>query len=99
MVTFLSAALTYLRAFLVSCHNLGLEVAALRQQVTVYKRKQPRPKLHRFDRLFWMALRRLWTNWADTLVLGRVEDWRGVPKVRPICLLPVSYGSASLSEP
>jgi hypothetical protein len=73
MVTFLSAALTYLRAFLVSCHNLGLEVAALRQQVTVYKRKQPRPKLHRFDRLFWMALRRLWTNWADTLVLVKPD--------------------------
>jgi hypothetical protein len=31
-------------------------------------------------------------------MLGRVEDWRGVPKVRPICLLPVSYGSASLAE-
>jgi hypothetical protein len=73
MVTFLSAALTYLRAFLVSRHNLGLEVAALRQQVTVYKRKQPRPKLHRFDRLFWMALRRLWTNWADALVLVKPD--------------------------
>ena len=32
-------------------------------------------------------------------MLGRVEDWRGVPKVWPICLLPVSSGSASLAEP
>jgi transposase InsO family protein len=73
MVTFLSAALTYLRAFLIARHNLGLEVAALRQQVAVYKRKQSRPKLHRFDRLFWTALRRVWTNWADALVLVKPD--------------------------
>jgi hypothetical protein len=30
---------------------------------------------------------------------GRVEDWRGAPQARPICLLPVSVGSASLAEP
>ena len=73
MIAFLSATLTYLRAFLVSRHNLGLEAAALRQQLTVYKRKQPRPKLHRFDRLFWIALRRLWTDWADALVLVKPD--------------------------
>ncbi|MFZ1005961.1 MAG: hypothetical protein WAN65_03935 [Candidatus Sulfotelmatobacter sp.] len=33
------------------------------------------------------------------LLDGRVEDWRGVPKVKPICLLPVSSGSASLTRP
>jgi putative transposase len=78
MIMFVSATLTYLRAFLISCHNLGLEAVALRQQLTVYKRKQPRPKLHRFDRLFWIALRRLWTDWADALVLvkpGTVAYW------------------------
>jgi hypothetical protein len=32
-------------------------------------------------------------------LLGRVEDWRGVPKVRPSLLLPVSSGSASIAEP
>jgi len=30
---------------------------------------------------------------------GRVEDWRGVPKVWPSLLLPVSSGSASIAEP
>ena len=30
-------------------------------------------------------------------MLGRVEGWRAAPQVRPICLLPVSVGSASLS--
>ena len=31
--------------------------------------------------------------------VGRVEDWRGVPKVWPSLLLPVSSGSASLAKP
>jgi hypothetical protein len=31
------------------------------------------------------------------ILAGRVEDWRGVPKVKPSLLLPVSVGSASIS--
>jgi hypothetical protein len=30
---------------------------------------------------------------------GRVEDWRGIPKVGPSRLLPVSSGSASIAKP
>jgi hypothetical protein len=79
MVTFLSATLTYLRAFLVSRHILGLEAAALRQQLSVYKRKQARPKLRQFDRLFWIALRRLGTDWGNALILVKpdtVVSWQ-----------------------
>ncbi len=37
---------------------------------------------------------------VDTLQEGgRVEDWRGVPKVWPSLLLPVSSGSASIAPP
>jgi hypothetical protein len=36
---------------------------------------------------------------ARKVRIGRVEDWRGAPKVQPILLLPVSSGSASLTEP
>ena len=32
-------------------------------------------------------------------LVGRVEDWRGVPQVRPILVLPVSSESASLAKP
>jgi hypothetical protein len=38
-------------------------------------------------------------TWTDFNALGRVEDWRGVPKVWPSLLLPVSVGSASIAEP
>jgi len=34
---------------------LVLENLALRQQLSIYKRKQKRPRLTRWDRLFWIA--------------------------------------------
>jgi len=63
----------YLRAFLRTRHHLGLEILALRQQVAVLKRKHPRPRLNNLDRLFWLALRRLWSRWADALILVKPE--------------------------
>jgi putative transposase len=78
MVTLLSAILAYLRAFVVSRHTLALEAVALRQQLAVYKRKQPRAKLDRFDRLFWVVLRRLRKDWSEALILvkpGTVVCW------------------------
>jgi putative transposase len=69
MGTFLLAILTYVSAFVISRHRLALEAVALRQQLAVYKRKQPRPKLHRSDRLFWMVLRCVWKNWSEALIL------------------------------
>ena len=45
--------------FFRSRQDLVLEILALRQQVLVLKGKNPRPTLGRFDRLFWVALRRV----------------------------------------
>src|SRR6476659_1102097 len=59
----------YWRAFFVGRHRLGLEVAALRQQLVVFKRKQPRPRLCSLDRAFWMALRGLWPGWVKALTI------------------------------
>src|ERR1022692_4958875 len=59
--------------FLVSRHRLALEVLALRQQLAVCKRKQPRPKLQRLDRLFWITLCRLWTDWRKALLIVKPE--------------------------
>jgi putative transposase len=73
MVTFLLAMLAYVRAFLMPRHSLAMETAALRQQLGVYKRKQPRPKLNQFDRLFWVVVRRVWNNWSETLILVKPE--------------------------
>src|SRR5262249_31107877 len=47
----------------------ALEVLALRQQLAVFKRKCPRPKLNRQDRFFWTTLRGFWSRWADALII------------------------------
>ena len=62
-----------LRAFVVTRHRLGLEAAALRQQLAVFKQKRPRPRLRKSDRLFWILLRRLWSHWPEALILVKPE--------------------------
>src|SRR6266852_508821 len=73
MVTLAFALVAYVRAFFVSRHKLAVEADALRQQLAVFKRKQIRPKLHRLDRLFWIALRHLWSGWAEALIIVKPE--------------------------
>jgi transposase InsO family protein len=56
--------------FLIGGHRqLALENLALRQQLAVYKRLAPRPKLRPVDRLFWTALAMVWTGWRQALVI------------------------------
>jgi hypothetical protein len=51
----------------------ALEAVALRQQLALIKRKQPRPKVDRLDRLFWIVLRRLWEGWSEVLIIVKPE--------------------------
>ena len=53
--------------------ELVLENLALRQQLMAMKRANSRPRLQARDRLFWIALRRIWTNWRTAVVLVRPE--------------------------
>jgi putative transposase len=78
MFQFLVCVLHWFKVFVRSRHDLGLELAALRQQVGVLKRENPRPSLDRYDRLFWLALRRVWSRWADALLIvkpGTAARW------------------------
>ncbi len=54
-------------------NSLGLEIVALRQQVSVLKRKHPRPRMSPWDQLFWAFLRRVWSRWAEVLVVVKPE--------------------------
>jgi putative transposase len=59
---------------------LLLENLALRQQLAVYRRRHPRPKLAAFDKLFWVLARRFWSGWKRTLVIVSPETvvrWHG----------------------
>src|SRR5260370_20645680 len=48
--------------------SLLLENLALRQQLTVLKRRHPRPRLDLLDKLFWVAIRRFWSVWQQSLI-------------------------------
>ena len=50
-----------------------MEVVALRQQLAVYKRKEPHPKLRRSDRLFWVIVRQMWHSWSGALILVKPD--------------------------
>ena len=53
--------------------RLAAENLALRQQLVVYKRKQPRPPLRNRDRLFWALLSRMWPNWRTALLIVKPD--------------------------
>ena len=66
---------TYLliRAFLVSRLGLAAEILALRQQIAIYQHTVKRPKLRIRDRVFWVWLSRLWSNWRSALAIVQPE--------------------------
>ena len=63
--------------------ELALENLALRQQLAVWKARQPRPRLTESDRIFWVLLSRLWTELAAFVVGGPAADgdWLAPPGI------------------
>ncbi|HEY6388481.1 MAG TPA: integrase core domain-containing protein [Candidatus Acidoferrum sp.] len=45
----------------------------LRQQLVVLKRRRTRPALNLFDKLFWVAVSRLWSQWKQSLIVVTPE--------------------------
>ena len=77
------------------CSRLSLqsENAALRHQLSVYRRAQRRPAIASSDRLLWSLLARLWHGWRGALFFVRPRTviqwqrkrfrdyWRGLSRV------------------
>jgi putative transposase len=53
--------------------NLVLENLVLRQQLAVLKRRHPRPSLGLLDKLFWIVVRRFWSEWRQALIVVTLE--------------------------
>src|SRR6266550_4135193 len=82
-----------LRVFLTR-RMLLLENLALRQQLAALKRRDARPRLAVFDKLFWVAVRRFWSGWKQALIIVTPETvvrwhragfrlyWRLISRVR-----------------
>src|SRR6266851_1131163 len=80
MFEFLRMVLIYPLSLLRPQHELAMEILALRHQITVLKRRTPRPKLRPWDRCLWMILKRVWPNWRTPLMVFRPETvigWQG----------------------
>src|SRR5260370_29323727 len=69
MVTLLLRLLQLLPLLCGARRHVAVENLALRHQLAVYKKTVTRPKLRRSDRLFWVALSRVWAGWRQALVI------------------------------
>src|SRR5881409_3788380 len=73
MVRWLGILFGTLRSSVRTHRELALENLALRQQLAVWKAREPRPRLTRMDRIFWVLLSRVWTSCRHTLQVVRPE--------------------------
>ena len=69
----IKAVFQTIRSLFRSREDLALENLALRQQVAVLKRENPRPKTRWSDRAFWVGLRSFWSNWINALIIVKPE--------------------------
>ena len=68
MTPIVRALLAFAVSLVQSRVSLQVEIAALRHQLTVYKRSVRRPRVRPSDRLFWAWLARYWDRWREALV-------------------------------
>src|SRR5258708_34263933 len=73
MFRFIGLCLGTLVRLLRARRSLLLENLALRQQLAVLKRRHPRPRLDLLDKLFWVAVRRFWPGWQQSLIVVTPE--------------------------
>lgn len=69
MRTLLSFILAISRAALMSRRDLALENSALRQQLAAYQHRKTCPRLKPAERVFWVALSRIWGRWRSALMI------------------------------
>ena len=62
-----------LRSALRTRADLVIENLALRQQLANFQRTSGRPRLRKSDRAFWLVLSRIWSRWADALVVVKPD--------------------------
>jgi putative transposase len=69
MLNLIGVALRFLILMFGGHKQVALENAALRHQLAVFTREAKRPRLRDRDRLFWIALKRIWKDWRAALVI------------------------------
>lgn len=65
--------ISIVHTFMLDRADLTIENAALRQQLAILKDKHPRPSLEPADRVLWVALRKIWSHWANALIFVKPD--------------------------
>ena len=73
MLNAIVVSIRFILLILAGQKQVALENAALRQQLAVFKRNVPRPKLNNRDRLFWIGLYLIWQDWRSALMFVQPE--------------------------
>src|SRR6516225_11681462 len=74
MFTAFFSAVVSMRSWFQTHASLQVEILALRHQVAVLKRsRRGRLRLNSADRLLWVGLSRLWSQWRSALLIVRPE--------------------------
>src|SRR5919106_1452158 len=83
MITLMLRLLRLLPLLCGAHRDVALENLALRHQLAVYKKMVSRPRLRRSDRVFWVALSRVWAGWIKALVtrMAAANPLWGVPRI------------------
>src|SRR5919106_5882611 len=68
MPPFLLLVFRFLRLLLSGHQAVAIENTALRLQIAAFQRNKKRPLLTTFDRVFWITLRSLWSDWRHPLM-------------------------------
>jgi hypothetical protein len=77
---------------------------ALRHHLAVYAHRHPRPRLLPLDRVFWVAISRLWPRWRSALLVVQPETvirWHceGFRKIRAeLSKLGIEMSLATISR-
>src|SRR5215831_8996255 len=83
-----------------SQRDLLLENLVLRQQLSVFQRRNRRPKLAVLDKLFWVLARRFWSEWKNSLLVVAPETvvrWHRAGFRLYWSMLPASTANCSCS--
>jgi len=59
----------FLRLIFRSKQDIVLENLALRRQLAVQQRRIKRPEIKNTDRIFWVWLSRIWSDWRSSLII------------------------------
>ncbi len=68
-MAWLRMALLFVKSVFRDRGELAIKNLALRQQLAVFHANKTRPTIRHLDRIFWVWLSRLWSNWRSALLI------------------------------